>query len=875
MALHKQTQPVSIGQLARVTQRAAAARPHASSEMLEGELDEEGDDSGGALEPRVAALEARCRQQAEELLCLRSTLADALRRLSSLESRVDASRPRVRLLATPQGAQSTPSPTPSDASRELRPRQAVHREAKRTVSYGSTTSLPHRRGAQHQSSGSLQSDSPGSSSSLSPAPSPSPRATPAPPTPPAQHAPQPYRSRNNSTSSNQSTAAGGGGGAAAGNSLTRRWNSTGDFGAHGFIANASGSSPGWQFTVDEGMRVWIRGRPLLLPAPADVPAPDPERVAPPPAAKLKLEWVHGYRGKDCRSNLYLLPTGELAYFVAAVVVLFNVEEQSQRHYAAHSAEVRCLAVHPNRLMLASGQAAEAGGRPLVRVWDAVSLSTLAVLSGPQLRRSVACVGFSRGDNGTLLACVDDAPDHALSVWEWRRGHCLAETKCSVDTVVAAEFHPLDRNQLVTCGKNHIAFWTLDQGNVLYKRLGVFERDKPRYVTCITFDNNGDVVSGDSNGTVTVWTRGTNTAARAVRGVHEGAVFALCALREGGLLSGGGKDGRVVTLGADLKAIGEAAVLEGHYGGVRALTEGRTGRFFVGTTRNCILQSAGRGALTPAVLGHADEVTALAAHPTLPQYVTAGRDRLLQLWDGLSHSTVWSKDIEERASCCAWSKDGSVVVVGCDAGRWLIFDPASRDLLSQHQDGCEPMGVAQFSPDGSLLALGSHDGHIYVYQVQDRGRRYSRLGKCSGHSSPITHLDWSADGQLLRSNSTEYEVLHWSASTCRSASATAVREARWATATCPLSFEMAGAWPESGDGPDVTTCAAAAGARLAAAADELGRLRLYSFPVTQPKSLNHVYGAHAAAVPAVRFLPDESRLVSVGGADTAVMQWAVE
>ena len=56
--------------------------------------------------------------------------------------------------------------------------------------------------------------------------------------------------------------------------------------------------------------------------------------------KMKLEWVYGYRGKDARSNLYLLPTGELIYFVASVVVLFNPELNKQRHYLGHTEEVK-------------------------------------------------------------------------------------------------------------------------------------------------------------------------------------------------------------------------------------------------------------------------------------------------------------------------------------------------------------------------------------------------------------------------------------------------------------------------------------------------------------------------------------------------------
>lgn len=49
-----------------------------SDEMLEAE--------GGGLAARVGALERRSLEQGEQLLCLRSSLADALRRLALLET---------------------------------------------------------------------------------------------------------------------------------------------------------------------------------------------------------------------------------------------------------------------------------------------------------------------------------------------------------------------------------------------------------------------------------------------------------------------------------------------------------------------------------------------------------------------------------------------------------------------------------------------------------------------------------------------------------------------------------------------------------------------------------------------------------------------
>lgn len=46
-------------------------------------------------------------------------------------------------------------------------------------------------------------------------------------------------------------------------------------------------------------------------------------------------------------------------------------------------------------------------------------------------------------------------------------------KCSNEAVFAADFHPTDANTIVTCGKSHLYFWTLE-GNSLNKKQGLFE-----------------------------------------------------------------------------------------------------------------------------------------------------------------------------------------------------------------------------------------------------------------------------------------------------------------------------------------------------------------------------------------------------------------
>lgn len=49
---------------------------------------------------------------------------------------------------------------------------------------------------------------------------------------------------------------------------------------------------------------------------------------------------YGYRGTDSRRNLWVLPTGELLYFVAAVAVLYDRDEESQRHYTGHTEDIQ-------------------------------------------------------------------------------------------------------------------------------------------------------------------------------------------------------------------------------------------------------------------------------------------------------------------------------------------------------------------------------------------------------------------------------------------------------------------------------------------------------------------------------------------------------
>uniref|UniRef100_A0A8C8M241 Echinoderm microtubule-associated protein-like 4 n=1 Tax=Oncorhynchus tshawytscha TaxID=74940 RepID=A0A8C8M241_ONCTS len=636
------------------------------------------------------------------------------------------------------------------------------------------------------------------------------------------------------------------------------------------------------------IKMFMRGRPITMFIPADVENYEDVRTELPPE-KLKLEWVYGYRGRDCRANVYLLPTGESVYFIASVVVLFNYEERTQRHYLGHTDCVKCLAVHPDKIRIATGQIAgvDKDGRPLqphVRVWDSVSLSTLQVIGLGTFERGVGSLAFSKADSGTHLAVIDDCNDHMLTVWDWQKKSKIAEIKSTNEVVLAVEFHPTDANTIVTCGKSHIFFWTW-AGTSLARKQGIFGKyEKPKFVQCLAFLNNGDILTGDSGGVMLIWSRSTVEPApgKGPKGAyqisrqikaHDGSVFTLCQMRNGTLLTGGGKDHKIILWDHGLNPERDIEVPD-QYGTIRAVAEGKGEQILVGTSRNFVLRGTFNDGFQVEVQGHTDELWGLASHPFKDLFLTCAQDRQVCLWNSVDHCLEWTRLLDEHGHCADFHPSGAVVAIGTHSGKWYALDAETRDLVAIHTDGNEQLSVIRFSVDGTLLAVGSHDNFIYLYTVSDKGRKYTRYGKCIGHSSYITHLDWSPDNKFIMSNSGDYEILYWDIPNgCKYIrNRSECKDIDWATYTCVLGYHVFGVWPEGSDGTDINALIRSHNRKVIALADDFCKVHLFQYPCARPKAPSHKYSAHSSHVTNVTFMHNDSHLVSTGGKDTSVMQW---
>ncbi|TRY85645.1 hypothetical protein DNTS_008799 [Danionella cerebrum] len=827
--------------------------------------------SASDVQDRLASLELRVQQQEDELTIMKAALADVLRRLAQSEDSTNtaAKKQQNSKGQTPmREAYSLSCITNGSSSgrKSHRETSTVSIARKETLSSAAKSGPERKKDKPQMEEIKEKEEEP---AVVSPSPSSNPPSPHPPPVAPHRQTPTPSKSR----------------GSSAKRGMERSQSSTWDANEENrnklvkaastskllskvaknaekhrdpVISQAKMSTREKNSQEGEFIKMFMRGRPITMFIPSDVENYEDVRTELPPE-RLKLDY--GYRGRDCRANVYLLPTGEIVYFIASVVVLFNYEERTQRHYLGHTDCVKCLAVHPDKIRIATGQIAgvDKDGRPLqphVRVWDSVSLSTLQILGLGTFERGVGSLAFSKADSGTHLSVIDDSNDHMLTVWEWQKKSRIAEIKSTNEVVLAVEFHPTDPSIIVTCGKSHIFFWTWS-GSSLVRKQGIFGKyEKPKFVQCLAFLSNGDILTGDSGGVLLIWSRtqtepasaktpkaGAFQITRQIK-AHDGSVFTLCQMRNGTLLTGGGKDHKIILWDHNLQPERDIEVPD-QYGTIRAVAEGKGEQFLVGTSRNFILRGTFNDGFQVEVQGHTDELWGLATHPFKQLFLTCAQDRQVCLWSSVDHTLEWSRLLDEHGHCADFHPSGSV----------------TRDLIAIHTDGNEQLSVMRFSVDGTLLAVGSHDNFIYLYTVSDKGRKYSRYGKCTGHSSYITHLDWSPDNKFIMGHSKRLQ-----------ADPKPLRVQGHQLGHVHLRAGLPCVWPEGSDGTDINALIRSHSRKVIALADDFCKVHLFQYPCSRPKAPSHKYSAHSSHVTNVSFMHNDSHLISTGGKDTSIMQW---
>ena len=252
-----------------------------------------------------------------------------------------------------------------------------------------------------------------------------------------------------------------------------------------------------------------------------------------------------------------------------------------------------------------------------------------------------------------------------------------------------------------------------------------------------------------------------------------------------------------------------------------------------------------------------------------------QDGILNIWSALEKRILKTSELTHPARNVCWSPDGKWIAVGYCDGYMGIYDTEKLRERVEHHTLREDVDQVKWSPDGRWLAAGSHDNYIDIY---DCFKGFKFRNRFKGHTSYITHLDFSVDSRMLMSNCGAKEILYWDVVHKRQLRARADMPSdpndpkTWGRMTCVMGFPVMGIWPDFSDGTDVNALHVNELGDICVTSDDFGEVKLFNFPCVTEDAAFRAYRGHSSFVNNVAFVRGDSHVVSCGSADLTVMQW---
>jgi WD40 repeat protein/Ca2+-binding EF-hand superfamily protein len=598
-----------------------------------------------------------------------------------------------------------------------------------------------------------------------------------------------------------------------------------------------------------------------------------------PLESLELKYVYGYRGWDCRNNLAYSENNQLIYHLAGVGIALNTQSNTQIHNTEHDDDIISMTIHPDAHTLATG---EIGKTPKILLWDTNTGATIRAIRYHS--RGISHLAFSSDGSMILSTGLDD--DRSIAIHATKSGSLIGKGKVGRGVDIFCIAVSMD-GMFITAGKNHVKFWQFPSSSSsageLSSKTGIYGNKAitSRTATAAVYFA-GDAITGMVDGSIVLW---KERSASKFKTAHTSAVTAMNVIAAEGKeisprLISGGKDGFVYIWSVHLEKIWSLDMNTttplSTNPSIQALSC-RRNMLAIGTKASEIyeINLLAEAQVNRLVAGHhvdRAELWGLATHPTIQRFVTCGDDMSVRVWNNKTRILLHTTQLETKARSVAYSPDGSLIVVATMDGHVKFLSNDLSTLLSDMILAATWIQAIQFSPNGNLLAVGAHDGTISIVDIAS----YSIRNKCLGHHAAITSIDWSNDGTMLQSCSADYELLYWeSAQGNQIRNLMSVRDVKWHTNTCLLSWGVQGIWPSGADGTDVNSVDRSPDGKLLVSGDDFKRVKLFRYPCPKDLADYKAYRGHSEHVCRVKFSHDGRHVFSVGGLDKAILQFEVK
>jgi WD40 repeat protein len=501
-----------------------------------------------------------------------------------------------------------------------------------------------------------------------------------------------------------------------------------------------------------------------------------------PKALLELKYAYGYRGYDCRNNLfYGSHLDEIVYFTASLGIVHHTKGNRQLFNNEHTGNVISVAVHPDGNTVATGEIAKF---PKIVLWDIHTGTTIKALSCHKV--GISQLSFHPSDPSILISCgLDD--DRMLMVHNISNGTLIGKSKIGKGIAVhSLRACPYGNMSFLTAGKNHLKFWdlpssTASPGGELSSKTGIYNL---KSVTCRTVLSCAylgiDPITGMEDGSLLLWKDRTNT--RSVGNAHHGAITAMASIMSNYNLPASGSSAASSSTGGGSNVGGSNAApkraVDGRDDGPRVVTGSKDGLICIWDIQlNCVWTLNLNDTMTASnVISNHQQIepfnnSKAILTPCFSQVQSLDvKDNTLLIGTKSSeifeisiigssnvnsiNSSVTNNSFFCRVKChfqerselwglAVHPKQSSYFVTASDDMTVRLWDGKNHEIMNivniQSKSRC-----IQYSPDGNHIAVGTSDGKVII--LSDDLKRI--LFNVLISSSWIHTMAYSPNGQQL-------------------------------------------------------------------------------------------------------------------------------